>query len=251
MRYFLTLSYKGTRYSGWQVQPGARTVQGTLNDALATLLRSASEVVGAGRTDSGVHALKYTAHFDAPQAIADPEAFCYHLNAILPPDVAVHDVIRVRDDAHARFDALSREYEYRIMPCKDPFTRESAWQYYVPLDVEKMNEAAACLLRYADFTTFAKLHASSRTNICRVEEACWRQQDGMYLFTIRADRFLRNMVRAIVGTLVGVGRGKITPQRFEEIVAARDLSLAGSSAPAQGLFFLGATYPAAIFDAKV
>lgn len=208
------------------------------------------EITGCGRTDTGVHAVRYVAHFDVDaeraarmEDTAGSADFLYHANSILPPDIALKAVRRVADDAHARFDAREREYQYHILPFKDPFRTGLAWQYTVPLDVDAMNRAAAYLLEVKDFTTFAKLGSDNRTNICRVSVAGWRtENDGEMVFTIRSDRFLRNMVRAIVGTLVDVGRGKISPERFCRIVDERDLSLSSGGAPAHGLFLTEVTY---------
>jgi tRNA pseudouridine38-40 synthase len=242
-RYFLELAYNGSRYNGWQRQLSAPSVQGTLEEALSKYLREPVEVTGAGRTDTGVHAAYYVAHFDCGVRIADSADFVYHVNAILPADIAIQGITPVDSNAHARFDAVSREYTYYIVPFKEPFRRDTAWQYFVPLDVEAMNCAAEWLLRYDDFTSFAKLNSANKTNICHVIEARWEfSQDGTLVFRIRADRFLRNMVRAIVGTLVDVGRGKISPERFREIIEARDLSLSSGGAPAGGLFLTDITY---------
>lgn len=243
MRYFLELSYNGTNYNGWQRQPDAPSVQQTLEEALSQLSGEEITATGAGRTDTGVHAEYYVAHFDRAREIADGADFLYHLNAILPADIAARRVTRVADDTHARFDAAEREYTYRILPFKDPFRRDTAWQYFVPLDVEAMNEAAGRLIRYDDFTSFAKLNSNNTTNICRVASASWqRLESGELVFRIRADRFLRNMVRAIVGTLVDVGRRKITAEDFRRIVEARDLSLSSGGAPARGLFLTDIRY---------
>lgn len=243
MRYFIELSYKGTNYHGWQVQNNAPSVQGELQRALSAILRQDITVTGAGRTDTGVHALYYVAHFNIDAPIGDTRELCYHLNAMLPRDIAVKSIFRVKDDAHARFDAVEREYKYFMRGNKDPFSRETSWQYYVLLDVDAMNEAADWLLRFDDFTSFAKLDSGNKTNICRVTHAKWEREGDRLIFTIRADRFLRNMVRAIVGTLVDVGRGRISPAQFGELIAAKDLSLAGTSAPAQGLFLSNVVYP--------
>lgn len=249
MRYFIELCYEGTAYCGWQRQKSAPSVQQSIEQGLSTLLRCPTEIVGAGRTDTGVHASYYVAHFDSAQPIADTTSFAYHLNAILPRDIAVRSIVQVADEAHARFDAVRREYRYRIENRKNPFTRAHSWQYYVALDVEAMNEAAARLFDFEDFTSFAKLNSNNTTNICHIYEARWREvEDGVLEFTIAADRFLRNMVRAIVGTLVDVGTGKLTPEGFAEIVAARDLSRSSGSAPAQGLFLNDVQYPPEVFE---
>lgn len=243
MRYFAELSYKGTNYCGWQRQPNARSVEQTIEEALSTLLRETIDVVGAGRTDTGVHAAFYVAHFDTSQPIANPEDFVYHLNSLLPDDVAFRRIYAVADDAHARFDATEREYRYYIQTHKDPFTKATTWQHTAPLDVEAMNKAAKVLLSTEDFTTFAKLGSNNTNNICHIYRAEWVEIEcGMLVFVFRANRFLRNMVRAVVGTLVDVGRGKITPEQFAEIVASRDLSRSSSSAPASGLFLTDVKY---------
>lgn len=243
MRYFAELSYKGTAYCGWQRQPNAPSVQQTIEEALSTILRESVEVVGAGRTDTGVHAAFYVAHFDTSKPIAQPEDFVYHLNALLPEDVAFGRIYTVAESAHARFDATEREYRYYIEPRKNPFTRATSWQLSAPLDVEAMNKAAKVLLTTEDFTTFAKLGSNNTNNICHIFRAEWIEIEcGMLVFVFRANRFLRNMVRAVVGTLVDVGRGKISPEEFAAIVASRDLSRSSSSAPAAGLFLTDVRY---------
>lgn len=251
MRYFIELSYDGAAYCGWQRQPDAPSVQQTVEQALSTLLRTEVEVVGAGRTDTGVNASFYVAHFDVEQGVKDCAQLAYKLNLILPRDIAAGRVYEVRAEAHARFDAVEREYTYYLSQRKNPFRRFSSWQYYVPLDVEKMNRAAEVLLREEDFTSFAKLNSNNKTNICRVVRADW-QRDAkdadLLVFTIRANRFLRNMIRAIVGTLVDVGRGRLSVEDFERIVAARDLSLSSAGAPAEGLFLSDVKYDENIFN---
>lgn len=243
MRYFAELSYKGTAYCGWQRQPNSPSVQQTIEEALSTILRESVEVVGAGRTDTGVHAAFYVAHFDTSRPIANPADFVYHLNALLPEDIAFGRIYEVDDDAHARFDATEREYRYYIEPRKNPFTRATSWQLTTPLDVEAMNRAAQVLLATEDFTTFAKLGSNNTNNICHIFRAEWIEIEcGMLVFVFRANRFLRNMVRAVVGTLVDVGRGKITPEEFADIVASRNLSRSSSSAPAAGLFLTDVSY---------
>ena len=242
MRYFLELRYDGAAYCGWQRQPDMPTVQQTIEQALTKLLRTQTEIVGAGRTDTGVNASYYVAHFDSEVDVDCPQLL-YKLNMMLPKDIAIFSVTPVSDDAHARFDARQREYRYYICPTKNPFRRYSAWLYYVTLDVEKMNEAAAKLLCYDDFTSFAKLNSNNKTNICHITHAEWvTMDDGTLRFTIRADRFLRNMVRAIVGTLVDVGRGRYSPEEFEAIILSKDLSRSSAGAPACGLFLSNVEY---------
>lgn len=247
MRYFVELRYDGGAYCGWQRQPHSPSVQQTIEQALSKILRTPTEIVGAGRTDTGVNASYYVAHFDT-DAVFDVAQTLYKLNMMLPTDIALDSITPVADEAHARFDAREREYTYFISQTKNPFRRDSAWLYYIPLDVARMNEAAKLLLENDDFTSFAKLNSNNKTNICRIVECGWREEDESVLrFTIRADRFLRNMVRSIVGTLVDVGRGRYTVEEFADIVAARDLSRSSAGAPAQGLFLSDVIYPEKIF----
>ena len=242
MRYFIELQYDGKAYCGWQRQPEQPTVQGVIEDALTKLLRRPMEIVGAGRTDTGVNASFYIAHFDSEEDV-DCNHLTYKLNAMLAQDIAIKRIYQVADDLHARFDAIEREYTYFLSPVKSPFRRHSAWICYYTLDIEKMNEAAKILLETEDFTTFAKLNSNNKTNICHVSHAEWiTEDDGTLRFTIRADRFLRNMVRAVVGTLVDVGRGRYSVDEFREIVDSRDLSRASSGAPPQGLFLSNVKY---------
>ena len=205
MRYFIELRYNGGAYCGWQRQPDMPSVQQTIEGAISTLLREPILLTGAGRTDTGVNASYYVAHFDTSSPVADPEQVVFKLNHMLPGDIAVSRIVPVAADAHARFSAREREYRYYIEPRKNPFTRAASWQYYVPLDVAAMNRAADVLMEFEDFTSFAKLNSDNKTNICHLKRADWTVgRDGTLCFTIRADRFLRNMVRAIVGTLVDV-----------------------------------------------
>ena len=251
MRYFLELSYSGKAYNGWQIQNNAPSVQQTLQEALSTILRVPTGVVGAGRTDTGVHAARYVAHFDAECPLEEPQRFCYHLNAILPWDIAVQDVRRVRDDAHARFDALSRTYHYYLHFGKSPFLRAYSCRLYRMLDFEKMNEAAAALFDYTDFTSFSKVNTDTKTNNCRIMQARWTElAPGEWRFEIQADRFLRNMVRAIVGTLVEVGRGKLTPEGFRAVIEGKDRCRAGESMPGNALFLVDVAYPDKCFMVK-
>lgn len=251
MRYFMELQYDGGAYFGWQRQKGQVSVQQTLEQALTMLLREEIEITGAGRTDTGVSACYYVAHFDVENPLEDPQQVVYKLNRILPRDIAVGSLVELSTDAHARFSAVEREYRYYIENRKNPFTVGQTWQYAVALDVEKMNRAAEVLLEVEDFTTFAKLNSNNKTNICHVKVARWEiEADGTLCFTIRADRFLRNMVRAIVGTLVDVGRGRYSVEEFREIVLSRDLSRSSSGAPAEGLYLSDVRYPATLFERK-
>ena len=242
MRYFIELQYDGTAYFGWQRQPNATTVQGTIEAKLSMLRGVPTEIVGAGRTDTGVNASYYVAHFDSDSDV-DCSQLVYKLNKVLPPDIAILSIREVEPTKHARFDAREREYTYYITSKKSPFRRFSAWYYAVELDIEAMNEAAKRLLEYDDFTTFAKLNSNNKTNICHISHASWESMpDGTLRFTIRADRFLRNMVRAIVGTLVDVGRGRYTVEQFDDIVRSKDLSRSSTGAPAVGLFLSDVKY---------
>lgn len=236
MRYFLKFAYKGTHYHGWQVQPNDVSVQSVMTEKISMVLRSPVELVGAGRTDAGVHARCMYAHFDIDKEIIDPPLIVNKLNALLPPDIAIYDLYRVDDDLHARFSAKYRTYRYYVSTRKSPFNHEFAARFTFPLDVEKMNEAAGKLLEYTDFTSFSKLHTDAKTNDCDVSFAQWEKHDDCLVFTITANRFLRNMVRAVVGTLVEVGKGKLTVEHFCEIIEKKDRCAAGMSVPAQGLF---------------
>jgi tRNA pseudouridine38-40 synthase len=251
-RYFIELSYRGTNYHGWQVQENAASVQGVLNSALSTLLKEEVCTLGAGRTDTGVHARYYVAHFDCRvDQLGEKHDSLYSLNRILPRDISVSRVIPVSPEAHARFDALSRTYEYLICRNKDPFWLGLAWLYSQHLDVEQMKLATQQLFSFTDFTSFSKVGSDNKTYDCNIISAYWEEQDNLLVFSIRANRFLRNMVRAIVGTLIDVGRKKITPDHFARIIEAKDRSLAGTSAPAEGLYLTGIEYPNTIFPSNV
>lgn len=247
-RYFIELAYLGTNYCGWQIQPNANTIQAELNKALTTLLRHEVTTLGAGRTDTGVHASFFVAHFDSPQKnLHWDQKLLVSLNEILPKDIAVKEIVAVTSDAHARFTALSRTYEYRISRHKNPFNLETSWLYKTDLDLDRMKRTASKLLNYNDFTSFSKLGSDVKTYNCKIFFALWEAQESELVFTIRADRFLRNMVRAIVGTMIDVGRGKISEAEFIRIIESRDRSLAGTSAPAEGLFLTNIEYPVNIF----
>lgn len=246
MRYFIYLSYDGARYHGWQIQPNGISVQEVLNKALSTLLREPIEVTGAGRTDAGVNASLMVAHFDCQQT-TDNGQLTYRLNKLLPPDIVIHKIQQVKDDAHARFSATSRTYHYYIITEKSPF-EPYAYRFPQPLDFDKMNEAAKTLFDYIDFTSFSKLHTDVKTNNCHIITARWEQLSPIkWQFTITADRFLRNMVRAIVGTLLDVGRGVLTIEQFREIIEKKDRCSAGTSVPGNALFLADITYPEDVF----
>lgn len=244
-RYFLQLSYRGAPYHGWQRQPNASSVQQTIEEALATIMRTPTPITGAGRTDTGVNARMMMAHFDARQPIERHDAFIRSLNTLVGRDIAIERIIPVHADAHARFDATSRTYHYYALPQKSPFFYPLSWQAPPTLDYEAMNNAARLLLTTSDFTSFAKLHTDNKTNICHVTQAEWRplNADGAHVFVITADRFLRNMVRAVVGTLVDVGRHKTTLHQFQDIINQRDRCSAGTSMPPQALYLWDITYP--------
>ena len=243
MRYFIYLSYDGTNYHGWQIQPNANSVQAELMRGLSTLLRQDTEVIGAGRTDTGVNAKLMVAHFDTVSPLPSPEELTRRLNRLLPPDIAIQRIVPVKDDAHARFSATARTYQYHVSDRKDPFSRHYTYHCPFALDYEKMNEAASHLFDYTDFTSFSKLHTDTKTNNCRIMYARW--ENGV--FTIKADRFLRNMVRAIVGTLIEVGRGAITIDDFCKIIEKKDRCAAGSSMPGNALFLTDIEYPEELF----
>ena len=247
MRFFIYLSYDGARYHGWQIQPNGISVQEVLGKALSTLLREPIEVTGAGRTDAGVNASLMVAHFDCQQT-TDNGQLTYRLNKLLPSDIAVQKIVPVTPDAHARFSATSRTYHYYIITAKTPF-EPYAYRFPQPLDFDKMNEAAQTLFDYTDFTSFSKLHTDVKTNNCRIMFAQWEQVSLIkWQFTITADRFLRNMVRAIVGTLLDVGRGVLTIEQFREIIEKKDRCSAGTSVPGNALFLADITYPDNLFN---
>lgn len=246
-RYFIYLSYKGTAYHGWQIQPNGLSVQEVLTKALYTVFRTETEITGAGRTDSGVHARLMVAHFDTNKEIESLTGLTVKLNSILPKDIAVSKIVEVKPDAHARFDAISRKYEYHIVTSKNVFKSEYAARFNEYLDFDLMNQAAAILKEYSDFTSFSKLHTDVKTNNCVIHQALWTMNDGEWIFTIEADRFLRNMVRAIVGTLLEVGRAKMTIEQFREIIEAKNRCKAGTSVPAQGLYLVNVQYSEDLF----
>lgn len=242
MRYFVNLSYDGTRYHGWQIQPNGDSVQVRLQGALSLLLRSEIIVTGAGRTDAGVHARMMVAHFDFEGAL-DGRQLTYKLNKLLPRDIAVRSVERVADDLHARFSATSRMYRYYLHTEKNPFLSFTSCELHYPLDFSRMNEAAKVLMDYEDFGAFCKAHADVKTTLCHVTVAEWVQMSPTtWYFEIRANRFLRNMVRAVVGTLIDVGRGRVTLEDFRKIIEGKKRTEAGESMPAHALFLEDITY---------
>lgn len=252
MRYFIKLKYKGTKFNGWQVQDNTpNTVQQVLEEKLSLILQEKIEVTGCGRTDTGVHAKNYYAHFDSnlTDIIPNKEQRLFKFNSVLPEDISVIDISKVKDNAHARFDATSRTYHYFLHRFKDPFLENTSWFLYGDLDMELMNRGAEILLSTSDFTSFSKLNTNSKTNNCKVTYAKWEKiNENEWRFVISADRFLRNMVRAIVGTLVLLGRKKITLEEFEKIIELKNRNEAGMSVPAHGLFLTDIKYPETIFS---
>lgn len=242
MRFFITLSYDGTRFHGWQIQPNGISVQGELQRGLSLLLRQEIIVTGAGRTDAGVHASMMVAHFDYVGEL-DCRQLAYKLNKLLPQDIAVQKVEQVSDDLHARFSATSRTYYYHVHTEKSPFERHYSCELHYPLDFEKMNEAACILMEYEDFGAFCKSHADVKTTLCHVTKAEWHQtSSSTWYFEITANRFLRNMVRAVVGTLIEVGRGRMTLDDFRTVIEGKRRTEAGESMPGNALFLVNITY---------
>lgn len=246
-RYFIELAYKGTHFHGWQIQPNAVSVQECLEKALSVITRQTIAVTGAGRTDTGVHASYFVAHFDSNLTDLDHPDFGYKLNSFLNKDITVFCISKVHPEAHARFDAVSRTYQYHLNLQKDPFATETSWHFFKQPDLDKMNEASRILFEYTDFTSFSKLHTEVKTNNCRIYCAEWIQSDSKIVFTVKADRFLRNMVRALVGTILEVGTGKIDLQQFRTIIGMKDRGEAGLSVPAHGLFLSDIEYPEGFF----
>lgn len=262
MRYFVSISFRGANYCGWQIQKNGPSVEAEVERALSIHLREKIDVVGAGRTDAGVNAINFIAHFDSlsPNLVGDSESFLYKTNAILPPDIIVTDIFAVADNAHARFDATSRTYKYFVHLRKDPFGTEFSYYCKHNLDVGKMNDAAKLLLGTKDFSCFEKLHSDSATSVCTITEAVWSfrhpehtsDPDGIFLtFTITANRFLRNMVRAIVGSLIEIGRGKREPEWINVILESEDRCSAGQSVPGNALFLTDIKYPYELKNNKI
>jgi tRNA pseudouridine38-40 synthase len=248
-RYFIELSFDGTHYHGWQIQPNSVSIQQTLSEAASAVLREEISFTGCGRTDTGVHAVNYTAHFDtafSPDRLKETDLI-YKLNRMIPSDIAVNSIRLVKPDAHARFSALNRSYNYLIIRRKDPFLVNRAWLMERDLDFEAMQQATRLLFSFEDFEAFSKVNTQVNHFRCKILEAEWTQEDHIWKFHIKADRFLRNMVRAIVGTLTDVGLGKIDLQQMEDIIKSKNRSNAGYSVPGCGLYFMGAEYPPEIY----
>ena len=245
MRYFVKLAYDGSAFFGWQVQPNHSTVQETLEKAFSLLLKEDIALTGCGRTDTGVHAKEYFAHFDSEQVMERGaiEQLVFRLNSFLPKEIVIFDIYSMPENAHARFDATARSYNYYINLNKDPFTSHYAHRVFEQLDIEMMNEASKILLNTTDFTSFSKVHTQVNNFNCKVTEACWQLNEGQLVFTITADRFLRNMVRAVVGTVLLVGKGKISLSEFQDVIDKKDRCEAGTSVPAHALFLEKIRYP--------
>lgn len=256
MRYFLELAYNGSTFHGWQIQPNAMSVQETIEYALSKILGKTISIIGAGRTDTGVSARQMFAHFDCFEEIIDKQRFLLSLNCLCGKNIFIKNIFEVPEDSHARFDAIERTYKYFISFQRDPFLYNFFWHSPSQLDFDKMNEAAMVLTHISDFTSFAKLHSDSKTNICKVKKAIWQPMDKDpeafqfigdlnqgWSFTITSDRFLRNMVRSVVGTLIDVGRKKVSLSQFKEIIAKKDRCAAGTSMPAHPLFLWSIKYP--------
>ena len=244
-RYFLEVKYSGALYSGFQVQKNAVTVQSVLEDSMAVYFRDKISLTGSSRTDAGVHALQNYFHFDREEPI--PEKFLYNINAILPPDIAVLSIIPVNDEAHCRFDAVSREYAYHLYKEKDPFLADRAWFYPFPLDKQKLDRVAAIIAEYEDFTSFSKRNTQVKTFTCRIESSVWAEEKTGLVYRVRANRFLRGMVKGLVGTMLQAGRGKLDEIELRKIIESRDCSNADFTPPSHGLFLCAVNYPPGYF----
>ncbi len=249
VRYFIDIAYDGSSYHGWQRQPQSITVQEQLENALTTLLRTPVAVTGAGRTDAGVHATQLIAHFDLERGLSleERDHLIFRLNRFLPPAIAINDLYEVTESAHARFDAVSRSYIYKLHQKKNPFLTNQSFFFEREIDLELMNEAAKLLLGRQDFKCFSRSNTDVKTYLCDIKEAVWKRQNERLFFYVTADRFLRNMVRAIVGTLLEIGQGKMSLQDFKTVLASKDRSEAGASAPAHGLYLTAVRYPKEIY----
>ena len=241
MRYFLEISFDGSNYHGWQKQPKSQTIQQTIEDCISILLKDKINIVGAGRTDSGVHAKEMIAHFDYKKKL-DLIGFTYRLDSFLPHDISVNKIFQVNDESHARFSAISRLYEYHISQKKTPLLHKRVFQFKNHLDIDLMNKASKILCKHRDFKSFSKSNSDVKTFNCNIMNAGWESNNGILIFSIKADRFLRNMVRAVVGTLIEVGIGKITIDDFEKIILKKNRKFAGYSVPACGLYLCKIEY---------
>lgn len=247
MRYFIKLSYKGTNFHGWQYQPNASSIQEELEKVFSLLLKEKIKFIGSGRTDAGVHAINYIAHIVVNEKINELANFIFKVNNFLSEDIVVSEIFEVKNDAHARFSPISRTYEYRLHTYKNPFLKDASYYLKLNIDFEKMNEAAKYLFDYKDFTSFSKVHTDTKTNNCKIMKAEWSRRGEQMIFTIEADRFLRNMVRAIAGTLLEVGKGKLSINGFKEIIESKNRANAGVSVPAHALYLIKIKYPDDIY----
>ncbi|MEI7490844.1 MAG: tRNA pseudouridine(38-40) synthase TruA [Bacteroidota bacterium] len=245
MRYFISLAYDGTHYHGWQAQKNAISIQTVLSDALCMMLKESISLTGCGRTDAGVHAREYFAHLDLERdlSLSQLNKLVFKLNSYLGKDIAIRRIFHVRNDAHARFSASLRTYKYYISMEKDPFLVNKSYYHYGPIDIDMMNRGAELIMKYSDFTSFSKVDSDTKTRICKVSHARWERSENLLIFTISADRFLRNMVRAIVGTLLDLGTGKMSLRDLKLVIEAKNRSDAGDSVPAGGLFLERVVYP--------
>lgn len=247
MRYFVELSYNGKNYHGWQIQPNEVSVQETVEKAFSLLLKTNISVVGCGRTDTGVHAIQYFLHFNYKEEI-DKEKLKFKLNSFLPRDIVIFQIIKVADDAHARFHAVSRSYQYRISLYKDVFMKDLSLEVsHIVLDIDEMNKAAEVLMLYTDFKCFSRTKTDVKTFDCSITKAYWERKGNQLIFNISANRFLRNMVRAIVGTLLEVGKGRMSIKEFKSVIESRDRTMAGASVKAKGLYLSAVSYPSSFF----
>jgi tRNA pseudouridine38-40 synthase len=250
-RYFLTLSYNGANYNGWQVQENTpNTIEQVLEEKISMILKEKIDLVGCGRTDTRVSAKNFVAHFDSKHKdlIENKKHWIYKFNTVLPPSIAVSDIQQVKEEAHARYDAQERVYFYFLHRKKNPFIEDKSWYLYGDLDFEKMNEAAQLLLEYKDFSCFSKAHTGNKTNFCKINKAVWQKvAEEEWRFTIKADRFLRGMVRAIVGSLVLVGKNKMSLKEFRKVIEGKERAAAGANSPAHALFLTGIKYPKEIY----
>jgi len=247
-RYFIKLSFDGSRYHGWQQQKNALSVEHKINDVLNTILRQEVKITGCGRTDAGVHAKEFYLHFDTEKPIEAGEGLVYNLNSLMPDDIVIDQIFKVKPDAHARFSAVKRTYQYFINSKRNPFTKDYEYFFFRKLDTVLMNEACKILMEHKDFSCFSKTHTQVNNFFCTIYEARWETQDSRYIFTITANRFLRNMVRAIVGTMLDVGLHKTDLNEFKDIIEKGSRSGAGMSVAAQGLFLTAVEYPEGIFE---
>lgn len=248
MRYFLEVSYKGTRYAGFQVQKNGSTIQGEIQKALATIFRTGIDLTGSSRTDAGVHAFQNYFHFDVNFEF--PVNFLYNLNSILPADIVIKTITRVSDDAHCRFNAVSREYSYYIYFSKNPFLTDTAWFYPYKLNFEALQEVSSSIVNHTNFTSFSKRNAQAHTNLCTITKSIWFKDDERLIYQVKSNRFLRGMVRGLVGTMLQAGRGIISKSDFTNIIEAKDCTKANFSTPAKGLFLTAVEYPASILNSN-